>query len=106
MSGLQPRAGRSLAAVDPQSARRAEWFAIRVFALVALTAGPCLTGARPWQDAAGLLALACAVGAMVSTVFAAARREPFGRGGLNGWDETLAFIAIGRLAQAATQLHG
>lgn len=106
MSGLQPRAGRSLAAVDPQSARRAEWFVIRVLALMALTAGPCLTGARPWQDAAGLLSLACAVGATVSTFFAAIRREPLGRGSLNGWDETLAFIAVGHLAQAAVQLHG
>lgn len=65
-----------------------------------------MTSARSWPDAAGLFSLACAVGALVSMTFAAIRREPFGRGSLNGWDETLAFLAIGRLTQAAVHLHG
>jgi len=69
--------------------------------LTALVFGPCLTNGRSFQDAAGLLALACSLGGFVSMVFARLRGEPPWQGSLNGWDEALAFVAMSRLAHFA-----
>jgi len=105
VSGPGQPAIRPFGSLDPASRHRAVWFAIRLFILAALTVGPCFTMARPSQDAAGLLSLACAVGGFVSMVFAKLSCEPFWQGSLNGWDEAFAFVAVSRLAHFAMNLH-
>ena len=87
--------------LDPGSRRIAGWFLVRVYGLGAFALLPCLTGTQSLQDAAGLMSFVCACGAVVSTMFARIRLEPFARGSLNGWDEALAFIAVSRLAHMA-----
>jgi len=74
---------------------------IRLFGLAGFAFGPCLTSTRSLQDAAGLLALACSLGGIVSMVIARLSHEPFAQGSLNGWDEALAFVAVSRLAHFA-----
>jgi len=101
VSGPWQPAIRPFDPLDPASRHRAVWFAIRLILLGALTFGPCFTVARSFQDAAALLSLACAVGGFVSMVFARLSGEPFGQGSLNGWDESLAFVAASRLAHFA-----
>jgi len=91
--------------IDPVSWHRAAWFVIRLLMLAALTLGPCFTVGRPFQDAAGLLSLACSIGAIVSMIFAKLAGEPLGQGSLNGWDEALAFVAVSRLAHFAMQFQ-
>jgi len=91
--------------IDPVSRHRAAWFVIRLLMLAALTLGPCFTMGRPFQDAAGLLSLACSVGGIVSMIFARLSGEPLGQGSLNGWDEALAFVATSRLAHLALHLQ-
>lgn len=98
MSGPRQPAIQSAGAIDAVSRHRAAWFAIRLLGLAALAFGPCLAGTRPVQDAASLMSLACSMGGFVSMVFAQMRHDPFWRGGLNGWDEALAFVAASQLA--------
>jgi len=105
VSGPWQPAIKPASSPDPVSRHRAAWFAIRLFMLAALTMGPCFTVARPFREAAGLLSLACAVGGFVSMVFAKLSREPFGQGSLNGWDESLAFVAASRLAHFAVHFQ-
>jgi len=91
--------------IDPVSRHRAAWFVIRLLTLAALTLGPCFTMARPFQDAAGLLSLACSIGGIVSMIFAKLSGDPVGQGSLNGWDEALAFVAASRLAHFAVHFQ-
>lgn len=104
MNGPGQPAIRPFGSLDPASRHRAVWFVVRLLMLAALTVGPCFTMARPFQDAAGLLSLACAVGGFVSMVFAKLAGEPFWQGSLNGWDEAFAFVAASRLAHFAMHL--
>lgn len=97
---MQPRT------LDAVSQRRLFWFLVRLCGLAGLAFGPCLGGVRTLQDALAVLSLACGLGALVGAAFARLRREPFACGSLNGWDEAMAFIAVSRLAHAATLLHG
>lgn len=92
---------RSAPAIDAVSLDRTVWFVVRLGGLAALAFAPCLTGARPVQEAAALLSLACGMGGFVSMAFAQLRGEPLWQGSLNGWDEALAFIAASRLAHFA-----
>ncbi len=100
----QPALGL-IGSLDPVSRHRAAWFVIRLLLLALLTFGPCLTTARSFWDAAGLLSLACAIGGFVSMMFAKLSGEPFAQGSLNGWDESLAFVAASRLAHFAMQFQ-
>jgi len=95
---------KPVGSLDPVSRHRAALFAIRLVSLAALTLGPFFTVGRPFQDAIGLLSLACAFGGFVSMVFARLAGEPFGQGSLNGWDEAFAFVAVSRLAHFAMHL--
>lgn len=95
-----------LGTLDAASHRRVFWFLFRLCCLASLAFGPCLGGVRTLQEGLAFLSLACGFGAVVGTAFARLRHEPFARGSLNGWDEALAFIAVSRLAHAATLLHG
>ena len=105
MSDPSQPAIKPAGSIDPVSRHRAAWFVIRLLMLAALTLGPCFTIARPFQDAAGLLSLACAIGGLVSMTFAKLSGEPFGQGSLNGWDEALAFVAVSRLAHLAAHVQ-
>lgn len=95
-----------LGALDAGSQRRVFWFGLRLCSLAGLAFEPCLGGMRTVQDGLAFLSLACGFGAVAGTTFARLRREPFAQGSLNGWDEALAFIAVSRLAHAASLLHG
>ena len=105
MSGPWQPAIKPAGSLDPVSKHRAAWFAIRLLMLAGLAFGPCFTLARSFQDAAGFLSLACSIGGFVSMVFAKLHREPFGQSSLNGWDESLAFVAAARLAHFAMQFQ-
>ncbi len=105
MSGPWQPAIKPFGSFDPASRHRAVWFVIRLLALATLTFGPCFTMGRSFQDAAGLLSLACSMGGFVSVIFAKLSGEPFGQGSLNGWDESLAFVAASRLAHFAMHVQ-
>jgi len=45
------------------------------------------------------------MGGFVSVIFAKLSGEPFGQGSLNGWDESLAFVAASRLAHFAMHVQ-
>lgn len=105
MSDPSQPAIRLMGSLDPVSRQRAAWFVIRLLLLAALALGPCFTRGRPLQEAAGLLSLACAIGGLVSMIFAKLSGEPFGQGSLNGWDEALAYVAVSRLAHLAAQVQ-
>jgi len=105
VSGPRQPTIKPVGSLDPASRHRAAWFAIRLVLLAALTLEFCFTIGRPFQDAIGLLSLACAIGGFVSMVFARLAGEPFGQGSLNGWDESLAFVAASRLAHFAMHVQ-
>jgi len=104
VSGPWQPAIETAGSLDPVSRHRAAWFAIRLLMLAALTFGPYFTMARSFQDAAGLLSLACAIGGFVSMIFAKLSGEPVWQDSLNGWDEAFAFVAVSRLAHFAMHL--
>ncbi len=105
MSNVRKPATKGLASLDAASVRAVHWFLLRLGALAVLALGLCLTSARSLRDALAVLSFACAIGGLVSMQFAKLRREPFGRGSLNGWDEALAFVAASRLAHLAQNLN-
>lgn len=92
--------------LDPLSRAMAGWFLARLGFVAALALLPCVATGRPLREGMGLAVFACALGGTVSMLFAALRQEPMGRGSLNGWDESLAFIAASRLAHAAMAMQG
>ena len=104
MRDLSPRATKRH--LDQRSCYTVAEFLIQLWcSLSALALWLCLAGARPFHDAAAMLALVCAFSAVFSMVWAVARREDLGRGSLNSWDKALAFIALATLAHLAHGLH-
>ncbi len=92
--------------LDPLSRAMAGWFLVRLAFVALLALLPCLVTERPLRDGIGLAVFACALGGTVSMLFAVLKREPMGQGSLNGWDESLAFIAASRLFHAALIMQG
>ncbi len=101
MSGFRRAATSAMGSLDSASRRRAAWFALRCLALTAWAVGPWLASGQSFQGCAVLLEFACSIGGFVSMLFARLRGEPPWQGSLNGWDETLAFVAVSRLAHLA-----
>ena len=91
--------------LDPASRRRAHRLLLQVLVLTSLMSWPYFAHKQSLQGFAASLASIFALGAMFGALFTSLRREPFAKGSLNGWDEVLVFIALSRLAHAATQLQ-
>ncbi len=91
--------------LDPASRQRAGRFLLQVLLLTSLMCWPYLAHKQSLQEFTASLASIFALGAMFGALFTSLRREPFATGSLNGWDEVLVFIALSRLADAATQLQ-
>ncbi len=89
--------------LDPRSRRAIIEFLARLLGLSVIALGPFLFNSRPLHNTTGMLSLACALGAMFSTIRAVSRGDVIGRGSLNKWDEALAFVAVSRLAHL---VHG
>ncbi len=80
-------------------------FLWRIAILAGFILSPCLIHKQPLQETLALFALTFAFVGLLCMVFAMLRREPFAKGSLNGWDEALVFVAISRLAHAATHVQ-
>lgn len=96
-----PILGNTPPRLDPASRRAILGFSIHLGLLSALALWPTLAGLAALPSALGSASLLFALGGMVSAGGALRRGDRVGRGSLNGWDETLALVALSRLVHAA-----
>jgi hypothetical protein len=89
-------------ALDPASRRTLVGFALRASGLSGGVAVLAAVGVLPAHGLLGLLEALCAISAMFSAARAARHGAMFARGGLNAWDEAVAFWG-GLLALHAAQ---
>ena len=93
-----PGHGRRPHLLDPASRQATRGFTVRATLFLAYAVSPWLSGARPVADVLVRLTVAFTLGSLVATVMALLRGDRVGRGGLNRWDEAMAFNGVALLA--------